>query len=189
MKHVKIFEEFVNEAMGFKQLKTMLDTIAAESRIPLRETKKTPIKTFGYDGGTMYNYMLGNVEVVVKNIKSPGAPRFNSVEVFILTEPGADKGKQFTNYDDFGGFTEALKKKLEETKGSSTSTSVPAKQWSRPEIEKLTIDLKKRDEPVEDDQLFDIVQGVFSEYPGLEDSIRKVYAVQDPVGWFVNKIA
>jgi hypothetical protein len=42
---------------------------------------------------------------------------------------------------------------------------------------------------MDDAQLFDIADGVFRESPGLENSIKRIFLVSDPMGWFVNKIA
>lgn len=191
METIKLFEEFINEAneWSFKKVKGYVEDAAKELGLSFKETKKTPLKSFGYDAGMMYNYMVGPVEVVIKNSKCPGAPRLNDVELYILTEPGSTKGRQFTSYSSAGYDT--VKAEIEKKMGDKKEPAQPAKMqtdWTKAKLDSLIKDLRKREEPVDDDGLWDIAQGIFAEYDGLEDFIKKEKGVQDPLGWFVNQI-
>ena len=41
---------------------------------------------------------------------------------------------------------------------------------------------------MKDEELFDIVDGIFHAHKGLEDFIKKELKIEDPSGWFVNKL-
>lgn len=188
MKHIPLFEQFLNEAddWSFKMVKSYIETIAQELDLPFKEIKKTPIKSYGYDAGTMYNYRLGGAEAVIKNNKVPGAPRMNNVELFILQEPGAEKGRVFRSYERLDTIKDAISKVLN---GKDNPKEIE-KTWTKEDVDSLIKDLRSESEvkKMKDEELFDIVDGIFNTHKGLEDFIKKELKIGDPSGWFVNKI-
>jgi len=128
-----------------------------------------------------YYYQIGSVLVMARNGKSPG---YNDVEVFVLKSDDPIKGVRFL---DEMGFKNKFHDAFEEQAKKSNSSS---KTLSSREYKKAIEDIIKggKGQNLSDNEAYDIVDGVFADYVGLEDYIKKTYKVEDAQGWLADRI-
>lgn len=60
--------------------------------------------------------------------------------------------------------------------------------YTKEKLNSLLKDLKADGNSFNDDEAFDIADGILFDEEGLEDYIRKVLNIQDPQGWLANRV-
>lgn len=87
---IKLFEQFLNEGFGVQAIEKSLQSYAESKKLTFKKLD-TIIKKGNYGSSTSFtSFQFGNKFVVVKYEKVAGAPRFNSVKVFITEAQGLD---------------------------------------------------------------------------------------------------
>ena len=194
MKHFKLFEQYLNEAYGVQAIDKSLKTYADSNSLIFKKIN-SETKQGSYGSNTTFNiYQLGSKFIVTKYEKVAGAPRFNSVKVFI-TESSTLDGKAIAANEPYD--ESELKSFLgkHDFKGGAEveSTKDTAAGWSK---EKLTKELKelkagaKDAGDITDDMAFDIADSWLADNPGIETAIKKHFpGVSDFQGFVANWIA
>ena len=91
-------EVYYNKSWSVSNIKKWLETYSKTNNVPLKLTGTK--KGSGMSDVTLYFYKLGDRDIVVKNVKVPGAPRLNDVDVYIGKMEGSNM-----NYKDGRGGT------------------------------------------------------------------------------------
>jgi hypothetical protein len=60
-------------------------------------------------------------------------------------------------------------------------------KYTKKQIDQIVKDLGGNEREHNDGEAFDIAEGVLLTNPGLEESIKQVYGVQDPKGWLADR--
>ena len=90
-------EVYYNKSWSIANIKKWLETYAKSNNVPLKATGTK--KGGGMSDVTMYFYTLGDRDIVLKNVKVPGAPRLNDVDVYV----GKMEGTMMNYKDGRGG--------------------------------------------------------------------------------------
>jgi hypothetical protein len=195
MKHIKLFEQFLNEGYGVQAIDNSLKAYAESNDLIFKKVN-AETKKGSYGSNTTFTvYQLGSKFIVVKNEKVAGAPRFNSVKVFI-TETSTLDGKALASSEPYDEYELKAFLGKHDFKGDTEveSTKDTAAGWSK---EKLTKELKElkagykdADDLSGDDAAFDIADGWIYDNPGVDVAIKKHFSgVSDIQGFVANWIA
>ena len=196
MKHIKLFEQFVNEAYGVQAIDKSLKAYSEANSLIFKKVDAIT-KPGSYGSNTTFTiYQLGSKFIVVKYEKVAGAPRFNSVKVFI-TESSTLDGKAIASSEPYGESELNSFLGKHDFKGGKEveSTKDTAAAWTKDKLDKelkeLKAGFKDADDMSGDDAAFDIADGWIFDNPGVDVAIKKHYGskVTDTQGFVANWIA
>lgn len=186
MKSIKL-KSLLKEAYGVQKATKAIEDFAKNNSLTFKKLNQVK-KPGNYGGGTTYTfYQIGDKYIVTIYKQVPGAPRLNSVGVYIVDKPAIDaKGSGMPDVGADYEITDYLKK---QSFGNAAEKSAATK-WNKSKLDKFIKDLgaDKAYNKFTDDQAWDMAQSILDDEEGLEDAIKREYRVSDVVGWLANRL-
>lgn len=183
MKSIKL-KSLLSEAYGVQKATKAIEDFAKKNSLVFKKVNQVK-RPGAYGGGTVYTfYQLGDKYIVTIYKQVPGAPRLNSVGVYIVDHPAIDsKGSGMPDVGADYEVEDFLKKQ-------SFGNAEEKNTWSKAKVDKFVKDLSadKSYNSFTDDQAWDMAQSILHNEEGLESAIKQHYRVTDVVGWLADRL-